>query len=207
MVYRFDFLECPIWRTRLTQHVQQQYNTHTQIPVYKARHTISVTILRLYSLKSSSRDWDDPFSCCCQRWLRINKCTKFRHKREKGEGRRRNRNRNKKMMIKTPNVVKIAFLGPDDTNFCAGGGGLFFFLLGSCVRAWVLVIHVNQFQFQGSRVLPGLLYMDAALLFFLSLPFSFSPPPGHLFLWLSWLPADITFVSQFRFRFQLCHRT
>lgn len=96
---------------------------------------ISVTILLLYFklekvFRRDRRHAHGRFSCCRQRWLRINKCTKFRHKREKKEKKaqqKAHKNRNGRLwgVIKTPKVVKIA----EDTTFCGRQRGL-----GRCLK-------------------------------------------------------------------------
>lgn len=189
---------------------------------------ISVTILLLYFqlekvFRRDRRHAHGRFSCCRQRWLRINKCTKFRHKREKKEKKaqqKAHKNRNGRLwgVIKTPNVVKIA----EETTFCGRqrglGGAAFSFLEVergqrrdyNCVRAWVLVIHAVRLNFSARESASRVHFNYVAMwLQFSSHSLGLGLPSMYLCDWPQQSPAAcfrlyFTFVSQFRF--QLCHR-
>lgn len=139
------------------------------------------------------------FSCCRQRWLRINKCTKFRHKREKKEKKaqqKAHKNRNGRLwgVIKTPKVVKIA----EDTTFCERqrglGGAAFSFLEVergqrrdyNCVRAWVLVIHAVRLDFSARESASRVHFNYVAMwLQFSSHSLGLGLPSMYVFVWLA----------------------
>lgn len=101
------------------------------------------------------------------------------------------------MMIKTPNVVKIAFLGSDDTNFCARGWGV----------AFVREFWSFTWTSSSSR---AVVCCQGWCSPFLSLPFSLSPPLGIYFCdypdCLRTLLLFHSFGFGFGFSFVIAHR-